>query len=236
MAVDLDDARRRVLGALNAAMRRNADERRALLGVKGEALAAATAANRAVSGAPTMPAIERYTGVLYEALEVASLSRAATRRLAERVLIVSGLWGLVAPQDPIPDYKLKMGARLGPLGRLSTWWRPRLEAALWERSAAASRVWDLLPGEHGAAVGTPTGAGVVRVRFLERRGDGALVAVSHWNKLLKGALVRELLAGADVHPDDLRSWEHPLGYRLDPDLEQREGHVTTVAFVREPVD
>jgi hypothetical protein len=39
-------------------------------------------------------------------------------------LMGGGLWGVVAPRDPIPDYKLKMGASIGRLGKLSTWWRP----------------------------------------------------------------------------------------------------------------
>ena len=56
-----------------------------LLGVKGAALAAATRANLAVRTAPTLPAIERYTGVLYDALDAGSLSVAERRRLdAER--------------------------------------------------------------------------------------------------------------------------------------------------------
>ena len=91
--------------------------------MKGKALVAATAANRAVAKAPTLPAIERYTGVLYDALDHRSLSAAHRRRLDASVVIFSGLWGAVMPADPIPDYKLKMGAALPPLGKLSTWWR-----------------------------------------------------------------------------------------------------------------
>src|SRR3546814_9281919 len=75
-----------------------------------------------------MPAIERYTGVLYGELDWASLPRAARGRGADQVRIVSGLWGLVAPLDPIPHYKLKMSASLPDIGRLSTWWRPRLRS------------------------------------------------------------------------------------------------------------
>src|SRR6478735_8706687 len=65
---------------------------------------------------PTMPAIERYTGVLYKELDAASLGAVARRRMDRSVLTVSGLWGLVAPSDPIPHYKLKMSARVDPLG------------------------------------------------------------------------------------------------------------------------
>ena len=93
MAIDLDARRERVLTALATSMRRSEAERSRLLGVKGRALADATAANRPVATSPTMLAIERYTGVLYDALEHRSLSTAHRRRLDASVVIVSGLWG-----------------------------------------------------------------------------------------------------------------------------------------------
>src|SRR5690606_7964852 len=89
-------------------------------------LKAARAAGVAPRRAPTTPVMRRYTGVLYQELDWASLPAPVRRRGAEQVRIVSGLWGLVAPDDPIPHYKLKMSAALPDLGRLSTWWKPRL--------------------------------------------------------------------------------------------------------------
>lgn len=162
--------------------------------------------------APTLPAIERYTGVLYQELDAATLTGTPRRRLDRNVLIASGLWGLVAPRDPIPDYRLKMGARLDGLGRLSTWWRPRLSGALLPRVKGAV-VWDLLPNEHAAAVdwGQLAPRTRVTVRFLDRSGR----TVSHWNKLLKGSIVRWLAETGATDPWALADLEHPQGYRLD---------------------
>lgn len=179
-------------------------------GARAEVLAAL---GDGVATAPTMRAIERYTGVLYTQLDWPSLSPAA-RRLGNRtVLVVSGLWGASGPTDPVPYYRLKMSAQLAPLGRLSTWWRPRLTAALADH-LAGRLVWDLLPAEHAAAWRpdeVPT-ARRVTVRFLDRQGR----TVSHWNKLLKGALVRHLLTERPAGPEALAGWEHPSGYRVDP--------------------
>ncbi len=232
MAVDLDTQREHAIAALLRAMRQNQAARAKLLGVKGDALAAATEANRGLREAPTMPAIERYTGVLYDALDVASLRATQRRRLDRSVLIVSGLWGLVAPSDPIPDYKLKMGASLPRLGRLSTWWRGPISAQLDELSRGRT-VWNLLPNEHAAAWASTGEAIQHTVRFLERRPNGSLVAVSHWNKLLKGALVRHLLDEPATTPDSLVDWEHPLGYRLDPERTEQNGVVMCLTFVQE---
>lgn len=234
MAVDLDRRRQRVAAALRSAMRGPVAARAKLLGVKGEALAAATAADRTVATAPTMPAIDRYTGVLYGALDAASLRGPAARRLDSSVLIMSGLWGLVAPADPLPDYKLKMGASLGPLGKLSTWWRPGLDEALGRRIVEGRHdvVWNLLPNEHDAAWSGTDEVPVVSVRFLEPGSGGAMVAVAHWNKFLKGAMVRLLVDEPDVGPDDLADWEHPEGFRLDPGRTTVERGRTVLSLVR----
>ena len=162
---------------------------------------------------PTLPAIDRYTGVLYKELDAASLTATARRRLHRSTLIASGLWGVVGPSDPIPGYRLKMSASLDGLGKLSTWWRPQLTAALapWLKGAI---VWDLLPNEHAAAIAwaDPAPTRRIPVRFLDRRGT----TVSHWNKLLKGSIVRWLVEEGFPDPSDLADFDHPQGYRLDP--------------------
>ncbi|MEI7886698.1 MAG: peroxide stress protein YaaA [Actinomycetes bacterium] len=236
MAVPLEttrglDARTVVMKALSAAMARNAAQRGKLLGVKGAALQSATEANRSLLLATTLPAIDRYTGVLYEAIEIGSLAAAAQRRMDRSVLIFSGLWGLLTPRDLIPDYKLKMGASLPRLGKLSTWWRPLLSPQL-AAHAQGRRVWNLLPIEHNAAWTAPPQVPQISVKFFERRQDGSLVAVSHWNKFLKGALVRHLLEHPDCSPSSLEHWDHPSGYVLNPSLTEQRESVTVLAFVQ----
>jgi hypothetical protein len=230
----LDGPRAEVLAALAAAMDQSEADRGRLLGVKGEALAAATAANRSVATSPTRRAIDRYTGVLYGALDHASLPAPARRRLTTQVLIASGAFGLVGPGDPIPDYKLKMGASLPGIGKLSTWWRPHLDEALAPITARRT-VWNLLPNEHALAWSGPSARTTqISVRFLDdvvRNGQRSLVMVSHWNKLLKGALVRHVLTNQLTAPAGLADFDHPQGYRYDPALTETDGPWITVSLV-----
>lgn len=189
-------------------------------------LRAARAAGATPRRAGTRAAMQRYTGVLYGELDWASLPAAARRLGEQRVRTVSGLWGLVAPADPLPPYRLKMSASLPETGRLASWWWPRLAAALGPLVEGAV-VWDLLPNEHAAAVdwGSLEPAQRVTVRFLDEQGR----TVSHWNKLLKGSLVRWVLTERPSGPADLAAFDHPLGYRLDPAATVVDG--TTAAVV-----
>jgi uncharacterized protein len=221
---ELDGARGEVAAALDAAMRDEAVARK-LLGVKGPALETAVAANTELATGPVLPAIERYTGVLYDNLGAGSLAGAARRRLRSCVVIFSGLWGLVRPSDLIPDYKLKMDASLAPLGRVSTWWRPTLSAAL-DTATSRRLVWDLLPSAHSAAWSDPDAACALRVTTTfvqERRVGGKLerATVTHWSKALKGALARHLLEIDPVPPSEeavgaaLGGFSHPQGYAVE---------------------
>ncbi|HEX7133464.1 MAG TPA: peroxide stress protein YaaA [Iamia sp.] len=194
---------------------------------RAEVLAALDPDGTGVAAAPTRRALDRYTGVLYRELDAASLPSAARRRLTGTTLIASGLWGLVGPQDPIPDYRLKMGATVPGLGRMATYWRPRLTAALQDRLAGRV-VWDLLPNEHAAAW-DPARIDVARritVRFVTAQDT----TVSHWNKLLKGSLVRHLVTTGLTDPGGLADFAHPAGYRLDPEASVLDGPLASVVM------
>ncbi|MEU6022910.1 peroxide stress protein YaaA [Micromonospora sp. NPDC047134] len=147
--------------------------------------------------AATAPAGRIYTGVLYEALDLATLPPAAHRAAARQVLISSGLWGAVRIGDRIPPYRCPIGARLPGVGALPALWRPVLGPAL-TSAAGTGPVLDLRSGAYAAAW-TPRGALAERtltVRVLhEREVDGVPVrsVVSHFNKATKGRLVRDLL-------------------------------------------
>jgi cytoplasmic iron level regulating protein YaaA (DUF328/UPF0246 family) len=209
-----------VFGALAAGRRKVAKALRARsfdaagqLGVGGVSLAAALAANKTLERAPTLPALQRYTGVLYEALGYHALSPPLQRCLERDVVIISGLLGVVAGGDAVPPYKVPIGARMPALGRLNTFWKPRI-APLLTRHVVDAVVWDLLPGAHAAVLPAQLGRVRWRVTVLRER-DGQRSSVSHDNKAVKGALTRVLVADEITDPHQLDGWEGPGGYRVD---------------------
>ncbi|WP_046300425.1 peroxide stress protein YaaA, partial [Mycobacterium sp. UM_Kg27] len=101
--------------------------------------------NAALRTAPTAPAINRYTGVLYEALDVDSLRGAAAARAGARLAVGSALFGLLRATDPVPAYRLSASSKLPGQPGLAKRWRPVLEPVLAE-IAAAELVVDLRSG------------------------------------------------------------------------------------------
>ena len=59
-----------------------------------------------------MPAIDRYTGVLFDALDAPSLDADAREFARETVVVHSALFGLVGALDEIPAYRLSHDSRL----------------------------------------------------------------------------------------------------------------------------
>ncbi|MGY1640456.1 peroxide stress protein YaaA [Geodermatophilus sp. SYSU D00703] len=154
------------------------------------------ARNAALFTSPTMPALERYTGVLYDALDVRSLTRAQRSRADRRLAVGSALFGLVRGTDAIPAYRLSTGSSLPGLPTLRALWRPALGPVL---AAADGLVVDLRSGSYAALAPVP---GAVTVDVLSERPDGTRAVVSHFNKAHKGRVAR-LLATTTAEPADV---------------------------------
>ena len=133
---------------------------------------------------PTMPALRRYTGVLYAAFGVGSLTPAEYTRAAGRVLICSALFGLLSAADPIPSYKFSSGSRLPGLPTVAALWREPLAAVLADLDAP---VLDLRSGAYAAFAAVPD---AVSVRVVTVTRSGERKPVSHANKSIKGVLAR----------------------------------------------
>jgi len=156
-------------------------------------------ANVTLAQAPTLAAAQRYTGVLYDALGLATLDADAQEWAERSVVIVSALFGALRPQDRIPAYRLAMGVDLAGVGPLASAWRRPLGTAL-AAAAGDGLVVDCRSAPYVAAWPAPRGPRVERfvaVRVL-REEAGKRTVVSHMAKQTRGAIVRTLLeSGAD---------------------------------------
>lgn len=146
------------------------------------------ARNAALWTSPTRPALERYTGVLFDALDAKSFTRTQRAKAYSRLAIGSALFGVVRAGDPIPAYRLSGGSKLPGLGTLQSLWKPELVPAL--EAEDEGLVVDLRSGTYQQLGPVP---GAVTATVLTEKPDGSRSVVSHFNKHHKGLLARALV-------------------------------------------
>ncbi|MFT2015016.1 peroxide stress protein YaaA [Streptomyces sp. 796.1] len=225
---ELGAAREAVLDELVTLCAGDADKAAEVLGLSA-GLRGELAKNAELRTAGTRPAGQIYTGVLYDALDLATLDPAARRRASRSLLVFSGLWGAVRIGDRIPSYRCSMGVKLPGVGALGTHWRRAMADVL---PAVADRglVLDLRSAAYAAAW-KPAGEVAERtatVRVLQSkvvRGVEKRTVVSHFNKATKGRIVRDLLtAGAAPRdPRELVDALHALGHTVEATAPTRPG-------------
>lgn len=138
--------------------------------------------NVALRSSPTTAAVDRYTGVLFDALDAATLKPSQR----ESIWIASALFGVLAAEDPVPAYRLSATSRLPGLGTLASIWKPKLALVL----GSCGPVLDLRSGSY-VDLGPVPDAFVARV--IDRDGR----SISHHNKATKGRIAR-VVAGSDA--------------------------------------
>ncbi len=230
----LTPARRTVLSSLTSLCRSRPADALDVLGLSaGQAIEVQR--NKGVRKAPTAPAWQVYTGVLFAALDMGGADPAAQARLADWVLVWSGLWGAVRLTDPIPAYRLSGAVTLPGPGRLATFWRQPLCKAL----AAPARdglMVDLRSGTYAASwVGPPERTATIRV--IHDRGEGRVVA-SHFNKATKGRLLRALAASgtAPETVDELVDVLRSMRFRVEPGTARSGGRASASRMLDVVVD
>ena len=119
--------------------------------------------NRALRSAPTMPAVDRYTGVLFDAP-----------------------FGPVAALDAIPTYRLAAGTALPGVAPLRRHWADPTTTAI--AADAPAFVLDLRSEAYAALGPVPGAVSSAYVRVVTEQGR----ALNHFNKKSKGLLVRAL--------------------------------------------
>ena len=134
---------------------------------------------------PLLPALARYQGVAFDALDAASLKP----EMWQQVYILSNLRGLVRGDELVPPYKLKLGGLPG----LKPHWKKALPPLL--DTMPEGELWSLLPNDHAGLI-----EGWTRPRHTVEIVDGKGKAISHWSKLYRGLLARWILVHQQGDP------------------------------------
>jgi cytoplasmic iron level regulating protein YaaA (DUF328/UPF0246 family) len=210
------EVRRALLEELRVLTKARAEK---LFKARGELLERAIGSAAALKGkkASTLPAWQRYSGVVWTHLDPGSL----TEHQRSRILVPSGLYGLTSASDAIVDYRLTMGVSLRGIGNLAAYWRDAVTGAI-ETRASDGLVVDILPREHRAAIDHDRlrrTCDLVIVEFVRQDGRSA---AGHGAKAAKGVLAHALFKQGEAALGSF-GWE---GWQAS-----REG---AKVYVREP--
>ncbi|MFI6418281.1 peroxide stress protein YaaA [Streptomyces sp. NPDC050842] len=210
----LAEARAAVLDELVELCVTDEEKAREVLGLS-EGLRGEVAKNVELRTAGARPAGEIYTGVLYDALGLATLDAAARKRAGRSLLVFSGLWGAVRVTDRIPSYRCSMGIKLPGLGALGAHWRGAMASVLPE-AAGDGLVLDLRSSAYASAW-KPKGEVAARTATVRVLHAPTRKVVSHFNKATKGRIVRSLLEAGAVpgSPEELAVALRDLTYVVE---------------------
>jgi cytoplasmic iron level regulating protein YaaA (DUF328/UPF0246 family) len=169
--------------------------------------------NKQVESGPTMPALERFDGVLYEGLDASTLPPMARAFASGHLVVGSALFGLVRADDPIPAYRLSPDSRL-PGTPLKALWSGPVATVL---ASETGMILDLRSEAYAALGPAPRRAESWYLRVVSEVDDGRRRALNHFNKKGKGEFTRALLQAGIDHPDaaSLLAWAAATGIRLE---------------------
>ncbi|MEY4396311.1 MAG: hypothetical protein RLZZ40_67 [Actinomycetota bacterium] len=150
-------------------------------------------ANNVFTDAPIMPAIARYTGVLYSATGVADWTPSQFEWATANIFIHSSLFGIISSTDEIQAYRLSYDSKVRGVA-LKDYWLGQLQAAIREM-AAGDWILDCRSDGYRKLAPIPDG---VESRYLAVVSAQGGKALNHFNKIHKGELVRALVTDSPV--------------------------------------
>lgn len=190
--IDLTETRKTLLDGLSEMCRNDADASLTNLGLSAGQRQEVTD-NVSLDSAPASAASEIYSGVLYGALDLQSLTPDERARAQDRLRISSGLFGLLSPDDEIPRYRCSGSATITGIGKVTRSWTSVLPAEI-DRQAEGRVIVDMRSGTYVAlAPPSKLESSVVTVHVWKAGPGGRKVAASHFNKATKGLLARALV-------------------------------------------
>lgn len=165
-----------------------------------------------------LPAVLTFAGDVYQGLDARSLDDEGLAWAQERLVILSGLYGVLRPLDLIQPYRLEMGTRLKTRrgASLYDFWSDRLAKALNAQLADHEdpTIVNLASNEYFSAV--PRKAlrhPVLDIRFQDVS-DGKARTISFYAKRARGAMARWIVDNRIDRHEALKEAEID-GYRFD---------------------
>lgn len=171
----------------------------------------------------TRPAVHAFAGDTYIGLDAGSLDADEMTFAQDHLRILSGLYGVLRPQDAIQPYRLEMGSRLKTRrGKsLYDYWRDGPAKALRAQAEAvgSDTLLNCASQEYFGAVDLKAlNLRVVTPVFMEER-DGKAKIVSFFAKKARGSMARFVIQNRITDAEGAKDFDYG-GYAFQPDMSE----------------
>lgn len=139
-------------------------------------------------------AIESYTGVVFEQLNLSSYSSSQIEYMSSNVRILSAMYGVLAPYDMIYPYRLDMTIKL-PKMNLYRYWQKTIDDYFYNENL----VINLASNEFSKLLKNYSGR-MINIEFYEETEDNLLRVVSYNAKKCRGKMLNFLI---ENHIDEI---------------------------------
>jgi len=138
-----------------------------------------------------LPALDRYTGTLYDALKVGGVTAGMRTRASKAVFIQSSLFGLISAGDEIPNYRLSAGSKLPGINLKSLWREAHKE--IWLKFSKETII-DMRSNSYAELAPVPENLSCYTLDVVLEDQKGKRTKLNHFNKQAKGQFLRSALA------------------------------------------
>ena len=163
------------------------------------------------------PALFTFSGDVYRGLDVGSFSEDDLEYIEDKILIISGLYGLLRPFDAILPYRLEMGTALsiGSYANLYDFWKDTLTKYLVDQNE--DFLINLSSTEYSGAIDFKRlKIPVYECIFLDKV-KSSYRPVNVLLKRARGRMARFVLKNRIKNPTDLKFFNDE-GYIFDPEI------------------
>jgi cytoplasmic iron level regulating protein YaaA (DUF328/UPF0246 family) len=148
------------------------------------------AVNLDLANPKCLPALDRYTGTLYDALKAGGVTSGMRTRASKAVFIQSSLFGLISAGDEIPNYRFSAGSKLPGLNLKKLW--QEAHEPVWPR-LSKEIVIDMRSNSYAELAPVPENLSCYSLDVVLEDKRGKRTRLNHFNKQAKGQFLRSAL-------------------------------------------
>lgn len=164
-----------------------------------------------------IPAILGFNGEVYKGFDARSFNSEQLQKAQERVVILSGLYGILKPLDLIYPYRLEMGTKWAVTPKqknLYQFWGTKLSKHLNDSMDKNGVLINLASTEYSKAIDKKTLKTRIITPIFKEFKNGEYKIVMIYAKHARGAMARHIVVNEIVNPEELKLYSVD-GYSFD---------------------